>query len=304
VISWRYHLITIVAVFLALALGVLAGSTVIKQNLVSGLQAQKEDLTKELSKADAAASQAKDDASTLNSAFAALAPDYLAGRLAGDRVLIITPDNVDHASLSQAQTYLGYAGAELVATLTVNVHGLDTGALAAAVNMSVTTPTSQLAARAAHVLAPRLAEGAANEQNDVLRQILDSGLLVIPDNSKISKTTAVGGPDLRVVVIGPDATQSALPQADFIDPLVGDLVRLGISVAVAAPSQSATSFLPPLQQDPNSSQLATVNDAETPVGAIALVLGMERLARFDKGGQYGSGSGGSVVLATPSPATS
>jgi hypothetical protein len=34
VISWRYHLISIVAVFLAFGLGVLTGTTVLNDNLV------------------------------------------------------------------------------------------------------------------------------------------------------------------------------------------------------------------------------------------------------------------------------
>ncbi|MEX2421373.1 MAG: copper transporter, partial [Actinomycetota bacterium] len=39
-ISFRYHIVTIVAVFLALGLGVLAGTTVIDQQIVDGLRAQ------------------------------------------------------------------------------------------------------------------------------------------------------------------------------------------------------------------------------------------------------------------------
>ena len=39
-ISFRYHLVSIVAVFLALGLGILAGTTVINQQVVKGLKSR------------------------------------------------------------------------------------------------------------------------------------------------------------------------------------------------------------------------------------------------------------------------
>ena len=47
-ISFSYYLITIVAIFLALGLGVLAGSTVLDQGLVNSLQAQTNKLKTDL----------------------------------------------------------------------------------------------------------------------------------------------------------------------------------------------------------------------------------------------------------------
>ena len=41
VINIRYHIITLVAVFLALAVGIVAGSTVIQQSLVNSLETQR-----------------------------------------------------------------------------------------------------------------------------------------------------------------------------------------------------------------------------------------------------------------------
>lgn len=40
-ISFRYHLVTLIAIFFALAIGIIAGSTVIDQGLISGLQGQR-----------------------------------------------------------------------------------------------------------------------------------------------------------------------------------------------------------------------------------------------------------------------
>ncbi len=47
-ISWRYHLISIVAVFLAFGLGVLTGTTVLNDNLVRNLKSQTKNLTADL----------------------------------------------------------------------------------------------------------------------------------------------------------------------------------------------------------------------------------------------------------------
>lgn len=40
-ISFRYHLVTLIAIFFALAIGIIAGSTVVDQRLISGLEAQR-----------------------------------------------------------------------------------------------------------------------------------------------------------------------------------------------------------------------------------------------------------------------
>jgi hypothetical protein len=300
VISWRYHLISIVAVFLALALGVLAGSTVIKQNLIAGLQQQTSSLESRLSSEDHANTTLTDQVGALNSAIDALAQNLLVGKLVHQQVILLTPDNVDHKALTQVQTDLGYAGADIVATLSVNVdQRVDRSALASALGAPSSWNLTQLVTKAAHELAGRLESGAIATQqaDDILYKVLYSGLL---RSSTSFKTLSVGGPAVRVVVIGPtDATQSSPPPSEFIDPFVRDLVSFRVPVAVGSSSSAAPAFLGPIQQtDPG--EMVTVNDLETPAGGVALVLGLERLISTHKGGDWGVGSGTSGVMPTPS----
>src|SRR5207245_1207522 len=111
-------------------------------------------------------------------------------------------NNVDPRTLSQAQKALGYSGADVVATLTVNLQGVIQSALATAVGSPSSSTLPQLSTEAAHALADRLAGGAiANkQQDDVLYQILHSGLLL---STKTFNTLTIGGPALRVVIVGP-----------------------------------------------------------------------------------------------------
>ena len=80
-ISFRYFLITIVAIFLALGLGVLAGSTVLEQSLVDGLQAQTDRLQADLGDLRGEVSDQRLQLDKLNEFSDAVLPVLARGRL-------------------------------------------------------------------------------------------------------------------------------------------------------------------------------------------------------------------------------
>ena len=51
-ISFRYHLVSLVAIFLALAIGITAGSTVIKESVVDNLRANVDSVNKRLNEVE------------------------------------------------------------------------------------------------------------------------------------------------------------------------------------------------------------------------------------------------------------
>src|SRR5918999_1178508 len=95
-VSFRFHLVSLVAVFLALGLGVLAGTTVINQVLVRQLE-------QDTAEAQRAGDQ-KDINLRLWRAFGADIFDYLVpGRLAGTEVVLVTQEGTDEAVIGDSR---------------------------------------------------------------------------------------------------------------------------------------------------------------------------------------------------------
>jgi copper transport outer membrane protein MctB len=90
VIDFRYHLVSIVAVFLALAIGIVLGSTELQGPLYNRLNSTTADLQNELSQANSQRDTAQQQANLGENYAQAVEPVVLHDLLAGQRLLIIT----------------------------------------------------------------------------------------------------------------------------------------------------------------------------------------------------------------------
>ena len=162
-IDFRYHLVTIIAIFLALAVGIVVGTTALNgavtTNLhhdVAGLQAEKAKL---LGENDTAAA-----ALALDTKFASeLEPVLLPGALTGRRVAVVGLPGTTPGDRSAMSTLLQQAGADVGAQLgfTPTVVAPASSSLLAAVSQDaappgMSLPTGQPVQAAAEVLAAGL----------------------------------------------------------------------------------------------------------------------------------------------------
>ncbi|HEX9375265.1 MAG TPA: copper transporter [Actinomycetota bacterium] len=304
-ISFRYHLVTIVAVFLALALGVLAGTTVIKQTLV-------EQLRKNNSRVADQNSDLRSQVGELRgfvSSFVSGARDWLIdGALDGERAVVITWDPVDQDAVGQARDGLATAGAEVV-TLTMTSKLASAGAteeLADLLGVDGTTPPDVVVSDASLALADRLARGAgtvARPETDLLEELVKAGFVRAAPTSDLS---AVGGPDRLEVVVGGGQAQPAVPIDTFVLQMVREMSDAGVMIA-AGEGEDADAAAHPLvsllRQDDSLStdRLMTVDDMDQDVGGVALVLGLDRMLLGGSGGNYGTDEGAQLL---PKPPTS
>jgi hypothetical protein len=117
VINIRYHIFTLVAVFLALAIGLVAGSTVIQQSLVDQLEgnldrleAVNDDVEQRNGELDAQIGQLRE----AEQAMAEQGPaQFLRDRLAGTTVLMLGVDGIDEDSVGELRDTIGTSGAAL-----------------------------------------------------------------------------------------------------------------------------------------------------------------------------------------------
>ena len=91
-ISFRYHIVTIVAVFLALAIGLLAGSAFVQPELVDQLRIQTDRLRDDLSERDQALTETRADVAALAAFADATLPYLTSDWLVGAKVVVGLPE--------------------------------------------------------------------------------------------------------------------------------------------------------------------------------------------------------------------
>ena len=101
-INFRYHVVSLTAVFLALAIGLVVGTAALNGPVADSLKAQVSALNKDNSNLRSQDNQHRDELSRTQDFAAELAPSLLAGKLAGRRILLValpgSQDYVDRSS--------------------------------------------------------------------------------------------------------------------------------------------------------------------------------------------------------------
>lgn len=304
-ISFRQHVVTIVAIFLALALGMLAGSAFVQPRLVEELRAQVADQARRMNDLRSEVRQLQDRLAN-ERAFNDVALAHLTeGRLLGHRVVVVAVEGLDGDALGEARRALDEAGAtSVVLEARAALAPADAEAAAALAELlgvvDDADPASipELAARA---LAERLAVDMRRDprDDDLLRTLLTAGYLTPVDAGLTEDVLAdLGGPHQVVLVLaGGSQADPSLPPEAFAVPLVEHLADLGLPVAAGEPVDAAVPFVAALREA-GTEGVVTVDDIDESRGGAALVLGLQRLILTGEGGHYGV-KDGSAPLPPP-----
>jgi hypothetical protein len=312
VIPWRYHLVSIMAIFLALGLGVVVGTTVINPGLVKNLNSQTDELTQRVRDLQKEQLDLQAQLDTMD-AFSEQAMPYLvADELFGRQVVIVTQDGVDPRAITETSRALDLSGAEILTTLTVRpTMAAGTPAsrsdLATLLGLSQTTPPDVLTTEAARTLADRLAKDPAGDLSgaaDELGELLSQGFLTSSAPGITDATLKdIGGRAQMVVTIGGGAIGEPTPtSALFMQPFVTELVASGVVSGAGEALTSDDGFITELRStvdDSSVAPLVTVDNVDLPIGASAMVLGLGEALIDDVGGDYGVKDGATRLLPPP-----
>jgi copper transport outer membrane protein MctB len=312
VIPWRYHLVSIMAIFLALGLGVVVGTTVINPGLVKNLNDQTDELTQKVRDLQKEQLDLQAQLDTM-SAFSEQAMPYLVGdKLFGRQVVIVTQEGVDARAIAETRRGLDLSGAEILTTLTVRpTMAAETPAtrsdLATLLGLSQTTPPDVLTTEAARSLADRLATDPAGDvpsTPDELGELLSQGFLTSSAPGITDATLKdIGGRGQMVVTIGGGAVGEPTPTSElFMEPFVTELVASGVVSGAGEAFASDDGFITGLRSTVDDSSLApmvTVDNVDLPIGASAMVLGLGEALIDDVGGDYGVKDGATRLLPPP-----
>jgi Copper transport outer membrane protein, MctB len=304
VISFRYHVFTIVAIFLAVALGIAVGNAYVQPKLVDQLRSRTDELQSDL----ATVRQKNDTLTRENSGLRDASQILLMlddGGLAGRPVIVVTQDGADPALLDQTTTALDEAKAELVAVLSVTDRvepsdGQTRQDLARLLGIPSSVTPPDVSRAVADKLAERLVtgpprRGAQPARADLLDELLRGQYLRFPAGHALSESALadVGGKGEIVIALSGSADQLSLSPQSFMVPFVASLVRRGATVAAGEAASTSDPFVQTLRGDADleGSGLVTVDDLAWPAGGAALVLGLERSLALGQGGDYGVGGG-------------
>jgi hypothetical protein len=313
-IDFRYHLISIIAVFLALGLGILMGSVVLDDRFVEHLNQQvrgfaerNDELQEQIDSLDA-----RLDASQ---AFALQsAPWLLQDALQGRNVVLVQIEGIDGEIVSELRSSIESAGGAVPTTITLTeklaLEGQpERDQLALAIDSSAAT-AREIRGEAASLLGDRLSAAAVepttpNRPQSVAQHRLGTLLEQLQD----AEFVAVDGTaDLSVIpsgslflVVGGTPDVAGYDAASMTVSLVSSMSERGAAVLAAEPLDSRWELVQAIRDDGEAStRVSTVDQAGAIEGQIAVALGLRE--QFEgRTDHYGVADNATKVIPEPSP---
>ena len=316
-INLRYHIVSLVAVFLALALGIVMGSTVIDKAIVDGLRDRVDSVSNRADRTDEQ-NRALRGQLDLMGKFADEARDQLVlGRLRNVPVLVVTVQGVDRKPVEALREALATAQAIPAGTLLfTNKLRLDSDndarALATALNVSPLQSPDTIRRTALTRLAATI-EGTSAADSGLLPALAAAGFIGYEPPSPATTTTTIGltsfpVPNLRIVLVSGAGAEVGDDRVGvpFTQALVTQAPSALSSRLVAAESGQDTPggravFVGPLRIDTTvSTKISTVDNLESPIGQAAVVLALDDVD-VPRVGNYGVGPNAQRLLPSLEP---
>jgi hypothetical protein len=305
VISLRYHVVTIVAIFLALAIGTLAGAAFVQPALQEELQNQTNRLQRDNDSLRAQVDELRTEIVGLSAFADAVAPMLTDGKLSGTPVVVVTQTGVEDGVLSEAKVALANAGANVLTTVSATEELVSedpaTQDQLATIVGEPTAAADELPGLAAQALARGLSPATAVVGGDVMDQLLSAGFLAPVDAGPSQATLGeIGQPGQVVIVLsgGRGEGDPLLAPDAFAVPLVESLASLNVPVAAGESVQNDYEYVSILR-DNGTDGTVTVDDLDHAMGGAALVLGLEDLIATGDGGAYGVKDGAAPLPPLP-----
>lgn len=316
-IDFRYHLVSLVAVFLALGLGILLGSTALQPTVLSGLKQASKSEQRTINGLYATRNQLEHELAGNGQFAQAVEPQLLQQLLAGQRVVIVAAPGAPGQITTGIVSAVKDAGAVVSGQVHLQPTFLTPGSA---------TQQQQLG-QLAQQLAPAgvsLQPGTGQEQaSQVLARVLltkDGPGQPVAGQQDVTAANVLNGfgaggyltvsgqPDTRAtlaVVVIPDTTSSG--SGSHVNQALVTLARqLGLAgqgTVVAGARSGSADAIDALRSGGQAKHVSSVDDADTVIGQIVVV---QALAEQLNGvtGNYGIGPNADAPGPSPAPTPS
>lgn len=320
-IDFRYHLVSIVAVFLALAIGIVLGSTELQGPAFSLLDKTTSKLQNELGQVSSQRDAAQQQATEGELYAQAVEPVVLRDLLTGHRLLIVTEPGAESSVVNGITTAAIHAGATVTGEINLQPKFFDSSGTAQDSLNQTTLDVAQTAGiqldtsatyqqQAAQVIASEILTASSPPAGS--RSAADPGtnpatmLQAYAASQFLSISGQPATPATLAVVVTPQNAPSD-GSADQLDqvliPLVQELAAKSAATVVVGSSagSGAGSPIALLRSNTVSSQVSTVDDADLAAGQTVAMQALAVELAGGKAGNYGFTANGASAIA-PSPA--
>jgi hypothetical protein len=334
VIDFRYHLVSIVAVFLALAVGIVLGSTELRGVAISALDRTSSSLSSKLDAANNENSALQQQVQGDHEFASAAEPVLLKNLLEGKKVVIVTTPGASSTVVNGVKTGLGDAGATVSGQVALSSKFADTSASNLSLLDQLTervTPASLTLVngspqqQAAQVLASALVSKGSGDSgsgssskgssgsNSGNGSISSQNAQTILSSYSAGQFITVSGQPASGATLAVIVTPNSIPQDGNSDPANQAVVALaqefGTSseatvVVGASATSSPGSAISAVRSSGAANDASTVDNADTVVGQIVAVQALEQQMNGKKPGSFGTQSDANNAGPSPAPTAS
>jgi Copper transport outer membrane protein, MctB len=323
VIDFRYHLVSIVAVFLALAIGIVIGASALQPEVLRVFNRASSNEQRQINSARTNIRNLENELGT-NQAFAqSVAPLLLDRLLADQQVVLVTAPGADATTVSGVTAALKLAGATITTQVALQPAFFGTSV---ATRSSLETLAQQVEPPGLVLQPPPPGANPQIAGQQEAAQVLAAALVtkngsdLPPDEAAtvLNGFTQQGFVQLSTSGTPPQATLAVViipgsPPATDADPANLALISVaqqlslssrGVVVAGSLSGSGSGSTIDELINGNTGVQLSTVNNADKEIGQIIVVQALSSLLAGHKPQAYGVGAGVPSPAPTPSPTPS
>ncbi|WP_030167348.1 copper transporter [Spirillospora albida] len=311
-IDFRYHLVSIVAIFLALALGIVLGSTTLSDSVSDTLRQQANQAAKTAQEARLEQRRLQGLLDGDEQFARLLAPQIVQGRLAGQSVVLVETPGAGNEAIERVGELAKDAGATVTGRVTVQKKLLDDDQQSSVEQLAVglrgegpafpsgAGPYDKAGAVLAGALGTR--DQAASGREDasggaVLNAFRQAGYITTSGKPGQHATLAIMvAPAGGYAYEGGDADNKALISLAA----ALDAANRGTVVAGPATSAQESGLIAALRDADAGDEVSTVDMVDVPSGRVVTVLALQNELN-GKSGRYGTGAGVNGYLPSPAP---
>jgi hypothetical protein len=299
VINFRYHVVSLTAVFLALAIGLVVGTTALNGPVADSLKNQVDSLSRDNSNYREQANQYREELDRTQEFATELSPTVLNGKLAGRKILVVAlPGTDDYAE--GVVSMLKVAGATITGTVTVQEKFLDPANNTELLDLAdkASQPTASTdggplnsdgVETSSALIARGLQQGATavtpGDLTALLTAYTEAGYLAVSEG-------VVPGAEATVVVSGlPPVDSNAAKKNDNAVTLTDQFAK-NRPLVVGGNGIGEGNLVAAIRADPTLVQkISTVDFASTQQGQLATAMTVIERVVGSKVGQYGLSAG-------------
>ncbi len=320
-INFRYHVVSLTAVFLALAIGLVVGTAALNGPLSDALKNQVSSLTKQTQAYRDRINQLETETGKQEQFTQQAAPIMLASKLTGRHVLVLSMPQA-RPQVAKVLDMLHLAGATVTGQVEVQDKFLDPNSKASLLDSANTAQPAGLTGVPAH-------SDGVETSSFLLASVLVVRHPTVPLSTDATKTVLTAFKEQNFIVPTGDLTTPAeavvfvagepyndsnadLKNANMVTMVdqfanasaTGPGAAPGPIVVAASGAAGPGNVISAVRGDPTLSKaVATVDNVTTPDGQVAVPLALAEYLTTTKPGHYGVAAGASAMLPKQKPAT-